>query len=63
MEWLNDMALFVEVVNAKGFGKAADKLGIAKSTLSVRIARLEQHIGLQLLVSPQSVSEHLAHRG
>ena len=49
MEWLNDMALFVEVVNAKGFGKAADKLGIAKSTLSVRIARLEQHIGLQLL--------------
>lgn len=49
MELLNDMALFVEVVNAKGFGKAADNLGIAKSTLSVRIARLEQHIGLQLL--------------
>lgn len=49
MEWLNDMALFVEVVNAKGFGKAADNLGIAKSTLSVRIAKLEQHLGLQLL--------------
>lgn len=46
---LDDMALFVEVVQAKGFAKAADKLGLAKSTLSVRIARLEQHIGLQLL--------------
>lgn len=48
MEWLNDMALFVEVANVKGFGKAADNLGMATSTLSVRIARLERHIGLQL---------------
>lgn len=46
---LDDMALFLEVVKAKGFGKAADNLGIAKSTLSVRIARLEHAIGLQLL--------------
>lgn len=49
MEWLNDMALFVEVIHAKGFSRAADNLGIAKSTLSVRIAKLEKRIGLQLL--------------
>lgn len=46
---LDDMALFVAVVNAKGFTQAADKLAIPKSTISVRIKKLEQALGLQLL--------------
>lgn len=46
---LKDMALFVEVVKAKGFRSAADALGIPNSTLSRRISELERAIGLRLL--------------
>ncbi len=46
MEYLNDMALFVEVVKAKDSG-ARRVLGIPNSTR--RIARLEKSIGLRLL--------------
>ncbi|SDI57182.1 DNA-binding transcriptional regulator, LysR family [Paraburkholderia steynii] len=49
MELLNDMALFVEVVRAKGFRGAAEALRIPNSTLSRRIAVLEKAIGLRLL--------------
>ncbi|TRX76415.1 LysR family transcriptional regulator [Pseudomonas mangiferae] len=49
MELLNDMALFVEVVNAKGFRRAAEATGIPNSTLSRRISALEKAIGLRLL--------------
>lgn len=49
MELLNDMALFVEVVKAKGFRSAADALGMPNSTLSRRITALEKAIGLRLL--------------
>jgi DNA-binding transcriptional LysR family regulator len=49
MEFLNDMALFVEVVKAKGFRGAAEALGIPNSTLSRRISALEKSIGLRLL--------------
>ena len=49
MLFLDEMALFVEVVDAKSFSKAAEKLNVPKSTLSVRINKLEQHIGLRLL--------------
>ncbi|ABD68226.1 transcriptional regulator, LysR family [Rhodoferax ferrireducens T118] len=49
MELLNDMALFVEVVNAKGFRGAADATGVPNSTVSRRIALLEKAIGLRLL--------------
>jgi DNA-binding transcriptional LysR family regulator len=49
MEWLNDMALFVEVVKARGFRRAAETIGIPNSTLSRRISRLEKAIGLRLL--------------
>lgn len=47
--YLNDMALFVEVVKAKGFRSAADAIGIPNSTLSRRITELEKSIGLRLL--------------
>ena len=46
---LDDMALFVEVVKAKGFRRAADALGIPSSTVSRRISALEKAIGLRLL--------------
>lgn len=49
MELLNDMALFVEVVKAKGFRSAADAVGMPNSTLSRRITALEKAIGLRLL--------------
>ncbi|AOJ36365.1 LysR family transcriptional regulator [Burkholderia metallica] len=43
------MALFVEVVKAKGFRSAAETLGVPNSTLSRRIGALEKAIGLRLL--------------
>jgi DNA-binding transcriptional LysR family regulator len=49
VELLNDMALFVEVVKAKGFRAAADVLDMPSSTLSRRISALEKAIGLRLL--------------
>lgn len=49
MELLNDMALFVEVVKARGFRHAAEAVGIPNSTVSRRIGVLEKAIGLRLL--------------
>lgn len=49
MDYLNDMALFVEVVKTRSFRRAAESLGIPNSTLSRRIALLEEGIGLRLL--------------
>lgn len=49
MELLNDMALFIEVVNARGFRGASEATGVPNSTLSRRISLLEKAIGLRLL--------------
>ncbi len=49
MKQLNDMGLFVEVVKAMSFRRAADALGMPSSTLSRRISTLEKTIGLRLL--------------
>lgn len=46
---LNDMALFVEVVKARSFRRAAEAMGMPNSTLSRRIAGLEKAVGLRLL--------------
>ena len=46
---LRDMALFVEVVKAGQFTRAAENLGMPPSTLSRRVAQLERAIGLRLL--------------
>lgn len=48
-EFLNDMALFVEVVKARSFRGAAEAIGVPNSTLSRRISGLEKAIGLRLL--------------
>lgn len=49
MKHLQGIELFVEVARASSFSRAADVLGIPKSTLSRQIAALEQAVGLQLL--------------
>lgn len=43
------MILFAQLLRAGGFSRAADQLGLPKSTLSRRIARLEVQIGSRLL--------------
>lgn len=46
---LNDTLVFVRVAQAGGFSAAARLLGMPTSTLSVRVARLEQRLGVTLL--------------
>ncbi len=45
----NDVVAFVEVVVAGSFSQAARRLGSPKSTLSRRVARLEQALSVRLL--------------
>jgi len=46
---LNDVRVFVAVVESEGFSKAAKVLGLPTSTVSRRVARLEQALGVRLL--------------
>jgi DNA-binding transcriptional LysR family regulator len=46
---LNELRIFAEVVGAGGFSAASRRTGIPTSTLSRRVARLEQRLGVQLL--------------
>jgi DNA-binding transcriptional LysR family regulator len=46
---LNDLHLFVRVVENGGFAAAARRVGVPKSTLSKRLAVLEAALGVQLL--------------
>jgi len=46
---LNDVRLFIKVVEANSFTAAADNLGIQKSTISRRISQLEDDLGIRLL--------------
>jgi LysR family transcriptional regulator, regulator for bpeEF and oprC len=47
--FLTDMAMFVEVVNARNFGRAARKLGVSPSLISRRIRTMEQELGVSLI--------------
>jgi DNA-binding transcriptional LysR family regulator len=47
---LNDIALFVRVVDRGGFAKVARELRVPTSTVSRAVARLEAALGTQLLV-------------
>lgn len=49
MDYLSDMALFVEVMQKRSFRRAAEALNMPSSTLSRRIAQLETDIGIRLL--------------
>jgi len=46
---LNDVAIFVRVVDRSGFTKVARELGVPTSTISRTIARLEAALGARLL--------------
>lgn len=50
MDLFNGMLAFVNVVDAGSFAGAARSLAIPKSTLSRRLERLEDRLGVQLLV-------------
>src|SRR5687768_1205232 len=46
---IEDLQTFVEVADAGGVSPAARRLGVAKSIVSRRLARLEEELGVQLL--------------
>ena len=46
---LNDVSLFIRIVETGSFTSAADSLGIQKSTISRRIAQLEDDLGVRVL--------------
>ena len=49
MQDLNEIAIFARVVREESFTKAARALGIPKSTVSERVSRLEERLGVRLL--------------
>ena len=49
MRDLNDMAVFAGVVEAAGISSAARRLGLPKSNVSRRLARLEERLNVRLL--------------
>ncbi len=49
MQDLNDMLLFAEVIENGGFAAAGRAIGMPKSRLSRRVARLEEQLGVQLM--------------
>ncbi len=49
MGQLEDMSVFVRIVEAGGIGKAADQLGMAKSGISRRLVALEARLGVPLI--------------
>jgi DNA-binding transcriptional LysR family regulator len=46
----NDLLLFARVVDEGSFSRAAERLGLPKSTVSRRVAALEAHLGERLLL-------------
>lgn len=50
MGQLEDMALFVRIIEAEGIGRAADQMQLAKSAVSRRLSELERRLGSQLLL-------------
>jgi DNA-binding transcriptional LysR family regulator len=64
-ENFNDLAVFAVVAQERSFTRAAAKLGISQSTLSLTIRALEERIGLRLLarttrsVAPTDAGERL----
>ena len=49
MQDLNDMIFFAEVAERGGFAAASRVLGLPKSRLSRRVAKLEDQLGVQLM--------------
>lgn len=49
MGQLEDMAMFIRIVDAGGIGKASEQLNLAKSAVSRRLVELEKRLGTRLL--------------
>lgn len=49
MNKFEELEAFVSVVDSHSFSAAADKLGVAKSSLSKRVSELEKRLGVQLM--------------
>jgi DNA-binding transcriptional LysR family regulator len=47
---VEDLRTFIEVADAGGLTAAAHRLGLSKSIVSRRLARLESELGVRLLV-------------
>lgn len=66
---LGDLAIFARILSAGGISAAAAQLGMAKSSLSARMAALEEQVGVPLLlrsrggVRPTQAGERLALAG
>jgi LysR family transcriptional regulator AphB len=59
---LNDMMVFLAVVETGSFTLAADRLGIPKANVSRKVSRLEQHLAVTLL-ERSTRSQHLTEAG
>ncbi len=46
---LNSIAIFSQVVECGSFTQAAEALDLTKSTVSRKVAELEQHLGVRLI--------------
>ena len=46
----NDLLIFAHIAEASSFSRAAEKLGLPKSTVSRRLSALEQLLGERLLL-------------
>ena len=46
---LNEVLMFTKVVETKSFTAAADALGVPKSTVSRKLAQLEERLGVRLV--------------
>ena len=55
---LNDMMLFIAVIDAGSFTLAAQWLNIPKANLSRKISRLEQQLGV-ILLERTTCSQHI----
>lgn len=62
MGQLEDMQVFIRVVEADGIGRAAEQLGIAKSAVSRRLSELEKRLGT-LLINRTTRSSSLTEAG
>ena len=49
MDRFEELEAFIAVIDYQGFGKAGERLGIAKSMVSRRVSELERRLGVQLL--------------
>jgi DNA-binding transcriptional LysR family regulator len=62
MGQLEDMQVFIRVVEADGIGRAAEQLGIAKSAVSRRLSEMEKRLGA-LLINRTTRSSSLTEAG